>query len=98
MYKKLAGAGVLALMVAMPAFAKQVVYKQFNDWVVACDNVGWCEASGMNQDDLGTLTLLREPGAKGTLSLSLSSPKSIDRKRLLADKKPLQTDLSQLKN
>lgn len=88
---------MLAFMVTMPVFAKQVVYKQFNDWIVACDNVGWCEASGMNQDDVGMLTLLREPGAKGALSLRLESPKAIDRKRLRADKKPVETDLSQWK-
>jgi hypothetical protein len=91
------GAALSALLFAVPVFAKQVVYQTFNDWVVACDNTGRCEASGASEAGSGMLTLVREAGVNGAISLILQTPKPVDHTRLRADKKNLQIDLSQWK-
>lgn len=94
MYTRLISVMFFGLVAAIPVMAKPVVYQTFNDWVVACDNTGRCEASGASEGAAGMLTLVREAGATGAISLSLDIPVAVDKKRLRADKKPLQGDWS----
>jgi hypothetical protein len=89
------GAIIIGLVLTVPVLAKQVVYKTFNDWIVACDNTGRCEASGASEEGAGLLVLTREAGANGAISLTLYTSNAIDMKRLRADKKPVQIDVSQ---
>lgn len=88
------GMALLGLVFVVPVYAKPVSYQTFNDWVVACDNTGRCEASGASEGATGMLTLVREAGATGAISLRLSTPEAVDKKRLRADKKILQSDWS----
>ena len=52
----------VALATALPAHAATPVYRQFQDWVVACDNVARCVVSGAAESLDGRITVQRDAG------------------------------------
>ena len=60
---------LLLLCVSASACASTPIYRQFKDWVVACDNTARCEARGANGISPLMLRLIAEAGPAGALSL-----------------------------
>ncbi|MGN7833296.1 DUF1176 domain-containing protein [Pseudoxanthomonas sp. 22568] len=80
---------LLLLCVSASACATTPVYRQFKDWVVACDNTARCEARGANEISPLMLRLIAEAGPAGGLSLALESGVPVDLATLRVDGKPL---------
>ena len=83
---------LLLLCVSASACASTPVYRQFKDWVVACDNTARCEARGANEISPLMLRLIAEAGPAGALSLTLESGVPIDVATLRVDGRPLALD------
>nr|WP_295375398.1 DUF1176 domain-containing protein [Pseudoxanthomonas sp.] len=83
---------LLLLCVSAGASAATPIYRQFKDWVVACDNTVRCEARGANEISPLMLRLIAEAGPAGGLSLALESGMPIDVATLRVDGRPLALD------
>ena len=83
---------LLLLCVSASACASTPIYRQFKDWVVACDNTAGCEARGANGISPLMLRLIAEAGPAGALSLTLESGVPIDVATLRVDGRPLALD------
>lgn len=83
---------LLLLCVSAGASAATPIYRQFKDWVVACDNTVRCEARGANEISPLMLRLIAEAGPAGGLSLALESGVPIDVASMRVDGKPLALD------
>lgn len=83
---------LLLLCVSASACAATPIYRQFKDWVVACDNTARCEARGANEISPLMLRLIAEAGPAGGLSLALESGVPVDLATLRVDGKPLTLD------
>lgn len=80
---------LLLLCVSASTCAGTPVYRQFKDWVVACDNTARCEARGANDISPLMLRLIAEAGPAGGLSLALESGVPVDVASLRIDGRPL---------
>lgn len=83
---------LLLLCVSTGACAATPIYRQFKDWVVACDNTARCEARGANEISPLMLRLIAEAGPAGGLSLALESGVPVDVATLRIDGKPPTLD------
>jgi uncharacterized protein len=70
----------LACGAALPAAAAATKppplpqYKEFKDWLLACDNGGRCEAKGFAESDgTSVLRIARDPGPDGRVEISLEA-------------------------
>ncbi|WP_422505539.1 DUF1176 domain-containing protein [Stenotrophomonas sp. GZD-301] len=79
----------VALAAALPAHAATPVYRQFQDWVVACDNVARCVASGAAEGVDGRITVQRAAGPQGAIEVSVVLPTRGGSAPLLLDGKPV---------
>jgi hypothetical protein len=64
----------VALATALPAHAATPVYRQFQDWVVACDNVARCVVSGAAESLDGRITVQRDAGPQGAIDVTVVLP------------------------
>ena len=85
---------------ALAALPVAPVYREFNDWIVGCDNQRTCIAKSAVEDESGadTLEFRREAGASGTLTASVTSDSTIDVRALRLDGKPLPPGLHWTRN
>jgi hypothetical protein len=79
---------LLLLCVSVGASAATPVYRQFDDWVIACDNTARCEARGVSEGSPLMLRLIAEAGPSGQLSLALEAGMPIDLASLRVDERP----------
>lgn len=78
------------LAAAAPLHARQPVYRVFQDWVVACSNVGTCEMQSASPGNTLWLTLRREAGGNGPLQLRLEAGPELGVASLRLDAEPLR--------
>ena len=85
---------LILLATTAPLQAAQPVYRAFQDWVVACDNLAHCQMQAATDHNSLFLTLRREAGPTGALELRLEAGREIRPGALRLDGQPLRLDAS----
>lgn len=66
------------------------VYREFKDWLLACDNTLFCDARGYSDDYDGYMRITREGGTEGALTVEIRGDTTLDPKVFLLDGRNLR--------
>jgi len=66
------------------------VYREFKDWLLACDNTLFCDARGYSDHYSGYMRITREGGPEGALTVEIRGDTALDPKVFLLDGRNLR--------